>query len=109
MNEKSLDQLLHQRGQHGSSLPPDFQQNVWRKIRLRRDSDHSPAATLSLWQLLFRPQLVAAGLAVAMLVGIGIGSLQPDRVASNTRRALNLDVFGAAAPALPSTVLASNL
>ncbi len=110
MDEKSLDQLLRQRGDAvHSSLPPNFQQNVWRQIRLRREASGSAFPVDSLWQWLLRPQLVAAGLAVALFVGIGLGSRQPDRLALNTRHALNLDVFGAAAPTLPSTMLASNL
>lgn len=108
MDEKSLDQLLRCREDAArSSLPPNFEQNVWREIRQRRAAEGS--ATFSGWQWLLRPQSVAACLVVAMAVGVGVGSRQPDRVALSTRQALHLEVFDAAAPTLPSTLLASNL
>ena len=107
MDEKSLDELLRQRqAAAASSLPPNFQQDVWREIRLRRCSD-TPETFW--WRWLLRPQVITGLLGVAMFVGIGLGSRQHDRVAFSTTQALHLDVFGAAAPALPSTVLASNL
>lgn len=110
MDEKSLDDLLQARRESlGSSLPPNFQQNVLREIRQRRHSETPEPALMSIWQWLLRPQFVAALLALAMVVGIGLGSRQHDRVASDTNHALNLDVFGAMPPTLPSTLLASNL
>lgn len=110
MDEKSLDNLLQARRESlGSSVPANFQQNVLREIRLRRSSDAPEPGLLSIWQWFFRPQFVAALLALAMVVGVGLGSRQNDRVALNTNHALNLDVFGAMPPTLPSTLLASNL
>lgn len=109
MDEKSLDQLLRQRGDavRSSSLPQNFQQNVRREIRQRTASETS-GAFLG-WQWLLRPHFVAAVLALAMLVGVGLGSRQPERVALSTTQALNLDVFGATPPTLPSTVLSAKL
>ena len=109
MDEKSLDQLLRRRGDavRSSSLPSNFQQNVRREIRQRSAKETSGG--FFGWQWLLRPQFVAAMLAVAMLVGVGLGSRQPDRLAMTTKQALHLDVFGSAPPTLPSTVLSARL
>ena len=108
MDDRSLEDLLRQRGELvASALPPAFQQNVWREIRQRKALPES--SNLSVWGWLLRPQMISAVLAVAAFVGIGLGSRLPDRVASNTSDALNLRVFGQAPPALPSTLLASKL
>lgn len=111
MDEKSLDQLLRQRGDaiRASTLPPSFQQNVRREIRQRTATQATGFGAFFGWQWLLRPQLVAAVLAFAMFVGVGLGSRQPDRLAMTTKQALNLDVFGAAPPTLPSTVLSTKL
>ena len=110
MDEKSLDELMRRRRDaDGSLLPANFQQNVWREIRERKSLDTAPFGIFSVWPQLLRPQFVTVLLAVAMLVGISLGRSQHDPVASSTTKALNLDVFGATAPALPSTLLASNL
>ena len=111
MDEKSLDQFLRWRGDavRSSSLPPNFQQNVRREIRQRAAAETSGFGALFGWQLLLRPKFVAATLALAMFVGIGLGSRQPDRLAMTTEQALHLDVFGATPPTLPSTVLSTRL
>ena len=110
MDEKSLDKLLRRRGDalRSSSLPANFQQNIRREIR-QRATEPSGVSSFFGWQWLLRPQFVAAMLAVAMLVGVGLGSRQPDRLAMATKQALHLDVFGAAPPTLPSTVLSTKL
>jgi hypothetical protein len=111
MDEKSLDELLRQRREAAGSslLPPNFKQNVWREIRLRSASESSGLGKFTGWHWLLRPQFVTALLVLALLVGIGLGSRQADPLALSTKQALNLDVFGATAPALPSTLLSSNL
>lgn len=111
MDEKSLEQLLRHRAAtvRSSSLPPSFQRNVRREIRQRRTTKTSGMGTFFGWQWLLRPQFVTAVLALAMLVGVGLGSRQPDHIALSTKQALNLDVFGATPPTLPSTVLAARL
>ena len=111
MDEQSLDQLLRHRAEavQSSSLPANFQQNIRREIRQRSATDTSGLGAFSGWQWLLRPQFVAAMLALAMLVGVGLGSRQPDRLAMTTKQALHLDVFGATPPTLPSTVLSSKL
>ena len=111
MDEQSLDQLLRHRGDaiRSSFLPSNFQQNVRREIRQRSATETSAFGTFPGWQWLLRPQFVAAMLALAMLVGVGLGSRQPDRLAMTTKQALHLDVFGATPPTLPSTVLSAKL
>jgi hypothetical protein len=110
MDEKSLDELMrYRREAAASSLPPNFQQNVWRDIRQGAPPQESWFDSFSFWRWVLRPRFVAALLAIAMFVGIGLGSRQQDRNASSASQALNLEVFGATPPALPSTLLASNL
>ena len=110
MDEKSLDDLLRQRRETTTpALSSSFSQDVWREIRLRRASETGAVGTLSIWPWLWRPQYIAAVLAVATLVGIGLGIRPRERMATRTEQALHLEVFGAAAPTLPSTLLASNL
>lgn len=111
MDEKSLDELLRRcREAALSSLPQNFHQNVQQEIRLRRALELSELGTFPSWRSLpLSPHFVTALLAVAMFVGIGLGSRQQDRIALSAKQALNLDVFGAKPPTLPSTVLSSNL
>lgn len=110
MTETTLEELLRQRRRAGeASLPSSFQQNVWREIRIGGASEGGEFGILSMLQWLLRPQYVTGLLAVALLVGIGVGSRRDNRTASTTTQALNLDVFGATAPTLPSTLLDSNL
>lgn len=108
MDEISLDEMLrHRRLANGASLPLNFEQNVWRAIRARSADGRERAG--SVWQWLFGPQMVTAMLTVAITVGVGLGSRLTDHGASNARNALNLNVFTDRAPALPSTLLASDL
>jgi len=110
MDDQSLDSLLRQRrDSFQASLPATFQQNVAREIRSRRGSTASALPEVIGWQWLLRPQLVTALLALAMLIGIGLGSRQDGRTAVGTEQALHLEVFGATAPSLPSTLLSANL
>lgn len=110
MDENSFEQLLRQRcDQPHPSLPPNFQQDVWREIRQRRFEEGSAFGTFAFWQSLLRPRFLAASLAAAIVIGVSMGALQRDRSAETTKHALHLEVFGTAAPALPSTILASNL
>ncbi len=77
MDGNSLDDLLRtRRGSLGSALPLNFQQNVLREIRQRRHSDVPEHGAFSAWQWLLRPQFVTVLLAMAMFVGIGLGSRQ---------------------------------
>ena len=111
MDQSSLDQLLQQRREKPAPvLPGSFSQNVWREIRQRKAA-REPAASVSLWHWLLRPQIVLAALTLAIAVGVavGAGNWAPVSQAAQTREALDLEVFGRDASALPSTLLANNL
>ena len=109
MDDTSLDELLQQRRQSaGSPLPSNFQLNVRREIRVR-SPEHATPAMSPVWQWLLRPRFVTILLVFAMFVGVGIGSRRDRPNSVHAQQALNLDVFGAAAPRLPSTLLSSNL
>ena len=107
MDNSSLDRiLLERRVRVGPALPGSFSQNVWRAIRQRKAGHDSPPNTISVWEYFLRPQTVMAALALAITVGIGVGSRSPTSRAAQAHEALDLQVFGDAASALPSTLLA---
>src|SRR5580765_8551914 len=108
MNQSSLEQLLQQRREKSAArLPSSFAQNVWREIRHRKFKDIVNPHVF--WGWLLKPQVILATLTLAMTVGIGLGSRNHLSQADQTHDALDLGVFGKSAPALPSTLLASNL
>lgn len=107
MNQLLLDRFFQQRRQNvTSSLPSSFSQDVWREIRQRKSKD--TVNRLSFWGWLLKPEVVFATLMMAMTVGIGLGSRNFPSQTDQTHEALNLEVFGKAAHALPSTLLTSN-
>ena len=106
MDYSSLDRLLQQRREKAApTLPGSLSQNVWREIRQRRASREPSANPALFWLWLLRPHAVLA-LTLAVMVGIGVGSRSPVSPAAQAHEALDLQVFGNAAPALPSTLLA---
>lgn len=110
MEHPELDELLRTYGDKPqSALPPAFGQDVWRKIRQEKANNTTEEPNFLGW--LFRPQLVAASLALALVLGAGMGmgsrAVQTD--GPRTQAALNLDVFGGSAPSLPSTLLSDRL
>ena len=108
MNDSSLDDLLRQSASRSeAALPGTFQQNVRREIRQRKETE--PRFAGSLFDLVLRPQVLFASLVLAVALGIGFGARSEDPTIAETRRALELEVFSASAPALPSTLLADRL
>ena len=107
MDHSSLDRLLQERREKAASaLPGSFSQNVWREIRQRKATREPSVNPASFWLWLLRPQAVLAALALAITVGIGVGSRSPVSSAARAHQALDLQVFGGEAAALPSTLLA---
>ena len=110
MDQPSLDRLLQQRRDKASaSLPGAFSQNVWREIRMRKSERTESSSPFALWGWLLRPQMVVAAMVLSVGVGIGLGSRSQMSERTQARSALNLEVFGDASPALPSTLLAARL
>lgn len=107
MDNSSLDRLLQQRReQSASALPGAFPQNVWREIRQRKAAHKSSEEGASIWHWLLQPQAVLAALVLAATVGVGVGGRPRVTPAVKAHEALDLQVFGGAASALPSTLLA---
>ena len=109
MDDQNLDHLLAQRRE--APLPPlsaNFQQGVWREIRRRKSEFAERQATWFGWLLepLFRPAMAFAGLALALVIGVGLGTTAlADSRKAHTRFALDLQVFGSASPSLPATLI----
>ncbi len=109
MDDQNLDHLLSQR--RDTPLPEiagNFQQGVWREIRQRKAEDAAREATWFGWLLapLFQPRMAVAGLALALVIGVSLGStgVLASRE-TRVRNALDLQVFGSASPSLPSTLI----
>ena len=63
------------------SLPPRFQQNVWRRIE-DADAPAKPASWLeALATLMLRPRFAAAAAVVLLLAGVSAGTLEGRHVA----------------------------
>jgi negative regulator of sigma E activity len=108
MNQSSLDRLLQQRWKQAEgTLPGSFSQNVWREIRQRKADEEPSTIAVSFWHWLLQPPAVAAALVLAVTVGVGVGSRPPISSAARAHQALDLQVFGGQASALPSTLLAN--
>ena len=108
MDDRNLDHLLAQRRDAPlPAVPASFQHDVWREIR-RRDAeafDH-PAWFGWLLEPLFKPAMAFAAMALALVMGIGLGTRAlADSRNTQTRLALDLQVFGSSSPALPATLL----
>lgn len=112
--DQRLDDLLRRHAQ--APLPPvpgNLESRVWREIRARRaaGSWERPADPggdwLAGWLRLWRnPRVALAGAVATVLIGVGMSwPGLADARSANTRQALDLGVFSAEAPSLPSTLL----
>jgi hypothetical protein len=110
--DRSLDNLI---GRYAAELiplaPANLESQVWREIRARKTQQKQGstvsrwfASALRLWQ---EPRLALACATAAVAVGVAMSWLDVAQARpSSARRALDLGVFSAEAPALPSTLLA---
>ena len=109
MNDQNLDLLLVQRREVPlPSLTTNFQQDVWCEIRRRKAEFAERQATWFGWLLepIFRPAMAFAGLALAVVIGVGLGTTAlADSRKAHTRVALDLQVFGSSSPSLPATLI----
>ena len=109
MDDRNLDHLLAQRRETPlPAVPVIFQQGVWREIRERKAEFAERQATWLGWLLepIFRPAMAFAGLALALVIGVGLGTTAlADSRKAHTRFALDLQVFGSASPSLPATLI----
>lgn len=109
MDDRNLDELLARRRE--SPLPPlksTFRQDVWREIRRRKAEagEHNGAWFGWLLEPLFKPAMAFAALAVALVMGVGLGTTAlAESRNMQTRLALDLQVFGSSSPSLPATLM----
>ncbi len=112
MDESSLNHLLERyRQRPRPSLPPNFQQHVWREIRQRKEAKTESRFPLLNWlaDVLLQPQTVLASATLAIALGIGIGTQELHSRTVSTSQALDLQVFSDASPGLPHTLLSAKL
>ena len=109
MDDQNLDHLLALRREVPlPSLTATFQQDVWGEIRRLKAEAAGRQATWFGWLLepIFRPTMAFAGLALALVIGVGLGTTAvADSRKAHTRLALDLQVFGSASPSLPATLI----
>ena len=109
MDDRNLDHLLAQRREVPlPAVTTNFQQGVWREVRRRKAETDARQATWFGWLLepIFRPAMAFAGLALALVIGVGLGTTAlADSRQAHTRLALDLQVFGSASPSLPATLI----
>jgi len=106
MNRNDLNEALKQISEHRVPTPPaNISQNVWREIRLRR----GPMPTREGFfegcvNALLRPRWALSAASMAVGISITFGVLEGATVA-NAHTSLDLNVFSATAPTLPSTLI----
>ena len=109
MDDQKLDHLLARRREAPlPPLPATFQQDVWREVRRRKHEAGEPHGAWFDWLLepLFKPAMTVAALAFALVLGVGLGTTaSADSRNTQTRLALDLQVFGSSSPALPATLM----
>ncbi len=108
MDEQNLDRLLAERREQPLPiLSSSFQQDVWRGICHGKAAFAEKPQNWLSWLLepLFHPAMFLTALSVAVFLGVTVGSVETNQRASETRLALDLQVFGNSSPALPATLL----
>ncbi len=109
MDDQNLDHLLAQRREAPlPPLPASFQQDVWREVRRRKREAGERHGAWCDWLLepLFKPAMAFAALTFALVLGVSLGSTASANTRNTqTRLALDLQVFGSSSPSLPATLM----
>lgn len=93
-DDANIGALLRQ-ARVSPSLPPRFQQNVWRRLE-DAEAPVKPAAWLdALVNLILRPRFAGAAAAVLLLAGVSAGTLEGRQVA---RHDAQMNYLAAVAP-----------
>ena len=106
MNRNDLNEALKRLSENQVPTPPaNISQNVWREIRARRDSRPTREGFFEdCVNALLRPRWALS--AATMAVGISVAfSVLEGVTAANAHASLDLNVFSATAPTLPSTLI----
>lgn len=107
MNRNDLNEALKRLSENRIPTPPaNMSQNVWREIRARRSLQPAREGFFEgCVNALLRPRWALS--AATMAVGISVAfSVLEGANAANAHTSLDLNVFSATAPTLPSTLLA---
>lgn len=106
MNCRGFEDLLGEfRRRDVPALPGSFPSDVLREIRRRTAADRE-AGWLPLLLSLFRPSLLAAGLSVAIAVGVVMPGIVRPADRSPVTSGPDLNVFSTDSPYFPSGLLA---
>lgn len=84
--------------------PAALARNVWREIRVRRAQPVREGIFEGWVSALLRPRWILSAATMTIAVSVTFGMLE-DSSAANVHASLNLSVFSASAPALPSTLI----
>ena len=93
-DDPKLDALLRE-SRVCPSLPPRFQENVWRRIEAGEAPAGSESWVDSLAALILRPRFAYATVAVLMVVGMSVGALEGRQAA---RHDAQMNYIAAVAP-----------
>ncbi len=106
MQKHDFDELLAEYRQADiPALPGSFSANVLREIRLRSGAATRDSGWLSALITCLRPGMAAAGLAIAISVGVLLPGIARGNEHSMAVAGLGLNVFSPSASNLPSTLL----
>ena len=108
MDDRNLDPLLAQRREAPLPLlPMNFQQGVWREVRRRKAeaAEHHGVWLGWLLEPLLKPATAFVAPCLALALGVSLGSASADSRNTQTRLALDLQIFGSSPTALPATLL----
>lgn len=107
MDEHDVEKLLTRLASRPvPELPANFEQRVWREIRSRS----AVSVRESVWDMFvaafLRPGWAISATVVTLLVSVSFGAFENTASHSAAHLSLNLGVFSADAPTLPSTLMA---
>jgi hypothetical protein len=85
-NDDTLSALLR-KSRQSPSLPPRFQEEVWRRIEAAEAPVRSSSWLDALVALVLRPQFALATVAALVLAGVLLGSYQGAQTARQTEQA----------------------
>ena len=87
MNPEQKFKSLLREGRPAPSLPPRFQENVWRRIEVAAAPVHSESWLDALAVLILRPRLAFAAAAVLLVAGGWLGAQEGSQTARHDAQA----------------------
>ncbi len=106
MGSSNLQDALNQSAaQYMPELSGKFEQNVWRAIQSRKMNDARESIWAAFITICLRPTWAIAASVVVLCISISFGTMEVNMSQNTAHAQLNLGVFSAEAPTLPSTLL----